>query len=275
MSCKPTILSLHFCLKQSSLDLYYRFAPVLMRNSPSETVTSWQRQSALSPRRLIPAMLQHRPRKDKGEKNEAVRYLRYVIEIQGSTDSAVHNFILTLLAADGDQSLESNKQSSLENGKDQLEIYQNGGTSQTRSPNDNQIRLTSSSALLSFIDSSKPNPSTGLPYYDLDYALRTCASYGRVEACIRIYAKMGLYESAVELALGGGDASLDSQEEEVQKSLVSTSSIPNVNWTDQNQRDIELACSCAEMVEGNDALRKKLWLRIAKFVVKRRKDIKA
>lgn len=245
-----------------------------MRHSPSATVTSWQRQPALSPRRLIPAMLQHRPRKEKGEKNEAVRYLRHVIDIQGSTDSAVHNFILTLLAADGDAS--STK--TLTNGsKDHDQVKED------KIENDlfdgSSLLPNSSSALLSFIDASKPNPSTRQPYYDLDYALRTCATYGRVEACVRIYAKMGLYESAVDLALGGGhDSSSDGHDvvQEHEKSLTSeNSNLPSPNWTDQNQKDIELACSCAEMVEGNDDLRKNLWLRIAKFVVKRRRDIKA
>lgn len=192
--------------RQPSLDLYYRFAAVLMRNAPSETVDSWARQAALQPRRLIPAMLQHRPKA--GEANQTVRYLQHIIQ-QGSTDAAMHNLLLTQLAQ---------------------------GSPHTS-------RDAADAALLAFIAESKPHPRTGAPCYDLDYALRTCSANGRQEACVRIYAKMGLFESAVDMALDGGD--------------------------------VELACLCAEMVESDAGLRRKLWLKAARFVVQTKKDIRA
>lgn len=77
--------------------------------------------------------------------------------------------------------------------------------------------------------------------YDLDYALRTCSSHGRIEACVRIYAKMNSFESAVDLAIEAGN--------------------------------VDLACSCANAAQGDVAMRKNLWLKIAHFIVKDKQDI--
>ena len=43
--------------------------------------------------------------------------------------------------------------------------------------------------------------SGGLPCYDTQYALRLCMEQGLEEASVHIYAAMGLYEEAVDLAL--------------------------------------------------------------------------
>ncbi|KAJ1026321.1 hypothetical protein NDA16_002408 [Ustilago loliicola] len=198
--------------KQDSLELYYRFASVLMRHAPAQTVDCWTRQRKLDPRKLIPALLQHKPDLDLGETDQAVKYLSAIVAGKnGSKDTAIHNLLLTLLAR------RSSRYPKREQTKQQL---------------------------LRFIDEAKPNPLTGHPYFDLDYALRTCLSQGQMEACVRIYAKMGLFESAVELAI--------------------------------RQGEIELACSCADMAETMDRdLRKKLWLRVAKKVVRTSADIKA
>lgn len=85
---------------------------------------------------------------------------------------------------------------------------------------------------------------TGKPYYDLDYALRLCKQTGRTQPCVHIYAKMGLWESSVDLALEKGD--------------------------------LELAKINADMPPDEDRqLRKRLWLKIAKYVVQDKQDIKA
>jgi hypothetical protein len=86
------------------------------------------------------------------------------------------------------------------------------------------------------------DPATDRPYYDLDYALRLCKANNRVQPCVHIYSKMGLYESSVDLALEKGD--------------------------------LELARINADAPEDDDMLRKKLWLKIAKYVVQEQKDIK-
>ncbi|KAH9837059.1 Pep3/Vps18/deep orange family-domain-containing protein [Rhodofomes roseus] len=96
--------------------------------------------------------------------------------------------------------------------------------------------------LLRFLSSAPSDALTGKPYYDLDYALRLCKQAGRTQPCVHIYSKMGLYESSVDLALEKGD--------------------------------LELAKINADMPEDDDQLRKKLWLKIAKYVVQDKQDIK-
>jgi len=101
--------------------------------------------------------------------------------------------------------------------------------------------------LLRFLASSPDDPETERPYYDLDYALRLCMKHERVVPCVHIYSKMGLWESSVDLALEKGE--------------------------------LELAKACADKVGGGggkeeEKVRKRLWLKIAKWVVQDKKDIK-
>lgn len=179
-----------------------------MRNAPEAAVDCWLRQPKLDARKLIPAMLQHKPKG--GAPNHAVRYLRHIIDHNENTDPAIHNFLLSLLAR-GDPGQETSAETNAE--------------------------------LLHFIATSPADPMSGLPYYDLDYALRVCAENKRQEASVRIYAKMGFFENAVDLAL--------------------------------EEDDVELACYCADMAEMDESLRRKLWLKTAKYVVETKKDIKA
>lgn len=85
---------------------------------------------------------------------------------------------------------------------------------------------TSESGLLSYLE-SQPSP----PPYDADFALRLCLQHNRVQSCVHIYSSMGEYLPAVQLAL--------------------------------EHDDIELAAIVADRADGNDQLRKKLWLLIA------------
>ncbi|WOO79548.1 Vacuolar protein sorting-associated protein 18 [Vanrija pseudolonga] len=187
--------------RQDDIDLYYRFASLLIRNVPKETVDAWIKQQALSPRRLIPALLNQKS--EPLETNQAVRYLEHVIHRQGSTDSTIYNLLLTIYASD---------------------------------PNPDDAPL------LRFLSSVPDDPVTDRPYYDLDYALRLCKTHGRIRPCVQIYSRMGLYESSVNLALERGD--------------------------------IELAKVHADKPEEDDALRRKLWLKIGKYVVQEKGDIK-
>ena len=93
------------------------------------------------------------------------------------------------------------------------------------------------SALLSFLE-AQPAP----PLYDADFALRLCIQHHRVQSCVHIYSTMGQYQEAVELAL--------------------------------QHNDIDLAAIVADRLEGNDKLRKKLWLLIAEKKVKEASSIK-
>lgn len=85
----------------------------------------------------------------------------------------------------------------------------------------------SEAALLTYLESQPSNP----PPYDADFALRLCIQHQRVQSCVHIYSAMGQYLQAVELAL--------------------------------KHNDIELAAIVADRPEGNDKLRKKLWLLVA------------
>ncbi|KAJ3144566.1 hypothetical protein HDU89_008178 [Geranomyces variabilis] len=100
-----------------------------------------------------------------------------------------------------------------------------------------QARQQSEDGLLQFLHSQKDKP-----YYDLQYALRLCAQYGLAQASVHIYGAMNLHEQAVDLAL--------------------------------KSHDLELAQINAEKPEDDDALRKKLWLQIARHVVEEKRDIK-
>ncbi|EKM61206.1 uncharacterized protein PHACADRAFT_247665 [Phanerochaete carnosa HHB-10118-sp] len=97
--------------------------------------------------------------------------------------------------------------------------------------------------LLRFLSSAPSDPLTRKPYYDLDYALRLCKQTNRTQPCVHIYSQMGLWESSVDLAL--------------------------------EKDDLELATINADMPPEEDRqLRKRLWLKIAKYVVQQKQDIK-
>eukprot|EP00736_Rhodelphis_marinus_P011772 Rmarinus@m.19227 len=78
------------------------------------------------------------------------------------------------------------------------------------------------------------------PAFDTKYALRQCAKHGKKRACVQLYASMGLYEEAVNLAL---------------------------------EVDVELAKDSANMPEDDEELKKKLWLRIARHVIEKENNV--
>ena len=111
---------------QANSDVFYKYSPALMENTPYEMVTLWM-QSNLNPRQLIPSLLRYDHSKvaDKGLQvsligigffrttwnfysvlsktycliqNQAIRYLSYVVTTLGNTDPAIHNYLLTLYA---------------------------------------------------------------------------------------------------------------------------------------------------------------------------------
>lgn len=197
---------------KSDLELYYRFGPVLMRHASKETVDCWLRRPTLDPLRLVPSLLQlqNTPR-DPLSPNQAVKYLIHVIFEQGNTSSTLHNLLITFYTSPSTSSLGSS------------------------TPEDD-------AQLLRFLTTAPVDPISNKPYYDLDYALRLCKQTGRIQPCVHIYSKMGLWENSVDLALEKGD--------------------------------LELAKINADMPEDDIPLCKKLWLKIAKYVVQEKQDIK-
>ncbi|KAF8329689.1 Pep3/Vps18/deep orange family-domain-containing protein [Cantharellus anzutake] len=224
--------------RQSDLNLFYRFSPVLMRHAPKETVESWLRRTTLDPHRLIPALLQtqHLPPSPLSP-NYAVHYLNRVIFDLGSTSPMIHNLLLTFLASNSSSQPASSP--TISSSK-----LPNGTTTPDVRPG---VKLGSESSvdrpLLRFLSTAPKNPITSRPYYDLDYALRLCKRNNRLSACVHIYAQMEMWEDSVELALQIGD--------------------------------VELAKTYADKPEGDEILQKKLWLMTAKYVVQDKKDIKS
>jgi hypothetical protein len=73
------------------------------------------------------------------------------------------------------------------------------------------------------------------PLYDADFALRLCIQHNRVQSCVHIYTSMSQYAHAVDLAL--------------------------------KHNAVDLASQVADQTTDDAALRKKLWLKIAKVVI--------
>lgn len=185
--------------KQSDMELYYKFSPLLMQYIPKETVTAWiMKSSELEPMKLIPALVQYDHDKYREQGNEAIRYLEFCVEDLGNKEMAIHNYLLSLYA------------------------------------------ILRPERLTQYLDIQGVDPDE--ISYDLKYALRLCMEHDRKRACVHIYSLMKLFEEAVDLAL---------------------------------DVDVELAKQQAEKPEErDDELKKKLWLRIARHVVEKEKDVK-
>lgn len=96
------------------------------------------------------------------------------------------------------------------------------------------------SALLSYLETQSAAHDQ---FYDADFALRLCIAHQRVASCVHIYTTMKQYAAAVDLAL--------------------------------KYDEVELAAEVADRPGNDDALRKKLWLKVAKRVIGREKGIKS
>lgn len=91
----------------------------------------------------------------------------------------------------------------------------------------------SESALLSYLSNQSLSPKRA---YDTDFAFRLCIQHSRVQSAVHIYTSMGEYASAVSLAL--------------------------------KHDEIDLAAHVADQPSASDpALRKKLWLAVARKVI--------
>lgn len=80
-------------------------------------------------------------------------------------------------------------------------------------------------------------------HYDVDFALRLCIAHKRVQSAVHVYTTMHQYAAAVDLAL--------------------------------KYDHVELAAEVADHPGNDDALRKKLWLKVAKKVIGREKGIRS
>lgn len=94
------------------------------------------------------------------------------------------------------------------------------------------------SGLLSYLQAQGDEPR-----YDPDFALRLCIQHHRTLSCVHILTSMGQYLQAVDLALSHGE--------------------------------VELAAVIADRPASNPALRKRLWLAVARKVISQSDGIKA
>lgn len=94
---------------QDTLELYYKYSPILMEHAPIDTVNAWIKNLALNPKTLIAALLKYQPEKGLSSvrEHQGIRYLEYCTKKLGNVDPAVHNFLLSLYVneCDGDDAL--------------------------------------------------------------------------------------------------------------------------------------------------------------------------
>eukprot|EP00762_Andalucia_godoyi_P001869 ANDGO_05992.mRNA.1 Vacuolar protein sorting-associated protein 18 homolog len=91
--------------------------------------------------------------------------------------------------------------------------------------------------LISFV-----NPRSGERYFDTKYVLRLCIEEKKLIPTVHLYLAMGHFDEAVETAL--------------------------------KANDVEFAKVCANSAEDDETLRRKLWMRIACYVVEEKQNIK-
>jgi len=85
---------------QTSPEVFYKTASVLLTHAPRETVNVWVQQRDLDLTKLTPALLQYNETVDVPlAQNQAVRYLLFAIDQLGSTDPAVHNALISIYAS--------------------------------------------------------------------------------------------------------------------------------------------------------------------------------
>ncbi|KAK5121856.1 hypothetical protein LTR85_004427 [Meristemomyces frigidus] len=99
---------------------------------------------------------------------------------------------------------------------------------------------TDESALLGYLETQAHAHEQ---HYDADFALRLCIAHKRVQSAVHVYTSMHQYAAAVDLAL--------------------------------KYDHVDLAAEVADRPGNDGALRKKLWLKVAKKVIQREKGIRA
>jgi hypothetical protein len=98
------------------------------------------------------------------------------------------------------------------------------------------VKDESENRLLKFITSQDPS----MPCFDMKYALRICHQERKIRSCVHLYSFMGLYPDAVKLALAVGD--------------------------------LELAKDMANKYPEHNPDRRKLWLLISEYVIKKEQN---
>ncbi|KAF2158100.1 hypothetical protein K461DRAFT_326169 [Myriangium duriaei CBS 260.36] len=86
--------------KQADTEVFYRHASVLMEHVPTDFTEVLMRQTDLDELRLIPALLNYNKTANVPlNQNQAIRFLLFCINQQGSKEPSVHNTLVSLYAA--------------------------------------------------------------------------------------------------------------------------------------------------------------------------------
>ncbi|QLQ82338.1 hypothetical protein HG537_0H00990 [Torulaspora globosa] len=146
----------------------YRYASILLVNSPEATIHTWMKIADVDPVQLIPSALtyftnfQKQLRVNEHDKhNFALTYLLWCIEEQEFRQSILFNTALYMMISQASPIGDEEKDS---------------------------LRL------IRFLDAHEG-------YYDKDYVLRLSVKFRKVEVSIYLYTQLKLYEEAVMLAL--------------------------------------------------------------------------
>jgi len=186
--------------KQSNAELYYKFSPVLMQNAPRETVEIWK----AAKNRLDPSRLI--PALVRCDRTSGGKPTEQTLQAISYLEFCVHQ---------------------LQNVDQPIHNYLLSLYCQFQPD-----------VLLHYLELQGCEAEEVC--YDLKYALRLCSEHDLKAACVKIYAVMGLFEEAVELAL---------------------------------RVDVDLAKMHANQCDVDDEVRKQLWLRIARHVIEREEGV--
>lgn len=223
----------------------YRHAPALVELDPTKAVDFFiSAGSSFDARLLLPSLTRTgNDAKAQLVRAEATRLLEHWIRcsLPGSSDPSVCNFLITLHAQRGDeravlQCIESPlfapsiaESSSAAFPRSTAAYAQSGSSSESS----NFAPGKSAQSATGKVDNNVWNKAS-IHSFDKEHALRACLENGCMIAAVSLYASLGAYEEAVELAL---------------------------------RVDSGLAKRIADKPEGDDALRRSLWLQIARAAI--------
>lgn len=94
--------ALHVLRVENDTKLVYKYATVLLINSPKETVNTWMRISDLDAVKLIPSLLRYTANTRTGAANQAIRYLKYAIDVLKIQEPVIHNTLISIYASSPD-----------------------------------------------------------------------------------------------------------------------------------------------------------------------------
>lgn len=197
--------------------LYYKYSTVLMVNSPKATVDTWIRNNELDPTKFIPAILAYTKGYRPASANEANQAIRYL------------KFCINHL---------KNTESIIHN---TLIAFYASNENMDEAP------------LVAFLEEQG---SSGATYYDIDFALRLCTKYNRIQSSVHIYSSMDQYEEAIKIALAHDNTDLAGL---VADRVADGSASTNRGGGFANIGSITLT--------PQQELRKSLWLEIARHII--------